>query len=100
MTNETKSGLSAGKSEVYLKPDICNFCKGHLISGKTDFTVKVGSSIVSIKNVPAYICDNCGEAYFNPEVSRNIDKVMIEFHEGKLLAHPVAAGELEYDKVA
>lgn len=78
----------------------CSFCNGSLAEGKTDFTVRVNSSVVVIKNVPAYICDNCGEAYYTPEVSRKIDKVMTEFHKGELQAHPVAAGEVEFDKVA
>jgi len=83
-----------------MKPEVCSFCKGHLKEGRTEFTVKLKGSIVSIKNVPAYICNNCGEAYYNPEVSRKIDKVMVEFQTGELLAHPLAAGEIEYDKVA
>jgi YgiT-type zinc finger domain-containing protein len=83
-----------------MKPEICSFCKGHLKEGRTEFTVKLNGSIVSIKNVPANICNNCGEAYYNPEVSRKMDKVMAEFQKGELLAHPLAAGEIEYDKVA
>ena len=39
--------------------------------------------------------ENCGEAYFMPEISRKIDKVMRDFHEHKLLAHPIVAGEVE-----
>ena len=83
-----------------MKPEICSFCRGNLKRGKTEFTVKVGNSIISIKYVPAYICDNCGEAYYDVDVSKKIDKVMDEFHKGELLAHPVAAGEVEFEKVA
>jgi len=80
-----------------MKPDKCSFCKGKLKLGKTDFTARVGNEIVTVKNVPAYICDNCDEAYFTPDVSRKIDSTMKEVQEGKLYAHPVAAGELEYE---
>ena len=51
--------------------------------------------MISIKEVPAYVCENCGEAYYTPEISRKIDKVMRDFHGDKLLAHPIAAGEVE-----
>lgn len=53
----------------------------------------------SVKDVSAYVCENCGEAYYTPEVSRKIDKTMKKFHESKLLLHPVAAGELNFDEI-
>ncbi len=59
-----------------MKPDRCSFCKGNLHEGKTEFVAKVGDEVISIKDVPAYICENCGEAYFMPEISRKIDKVI------------------------
>jgi YgiT-type zinc finger domain-containing protein len=66
-----------------------------LYEGKTEFIAKVGNEVISIKSVPAYVCENCGEAYFTPEISRRIDEVMRDFHEARLLAHPIAAGEVE-----
>jgi YgiT-type zinc finger domain-containing protein len=78
-----------------MKLDRCSFCKGNLHEGKTEFVAKVGDEVISIKDVPAYICENCGEAYFTPEISRKVDEVMRDFHSGKLLAHPIAAGEVE-----
>ncbi len=78
-------------------PDKCSFCKGDLVEGKTDFVVKVKNEIISINKVPAYICDNCGESYYKPDISKKIDKIMQTYHEGKFLAHPIAAGEIEFD---
>jgi len=75
--------------------DRCSFCKGKLHKGKTEFVTKVGDGVISIKNVPAYVCENCGEAYFTPEIGRKIDEVMKEFHEDRLLVHPIAAEEVE-----
>jgi YgiT-type zinc finger domain-containing protein len=43
-------------------PDRCSFCKGKLVEGKTDFVVKVREQIIAIKDVSAYIYENCGEA--------------------------------------
>jgi len=78
-----------------MKPNKCSFCKGKLSKGKTEFVVKVGSEVISLKGVPAYVCEECGEAYYSPEISRKIDKIMKDFHEGKLLARPIAAGEID-----
>lgn len=80
-----------------MKPDRCSLCKGKLRKGKTEFTVKVEKEVISIKDVPAFVCQECGEAYFTPEVSRKIDKIMRDFHKGKLMAHPIAAGEVKLE---
>jgi len=78
-----------------MKPDTCGFCRGKLHQGQTEFVARVGDEVIAIKGVAAYVCQDCGEAYFTPEVSRKIDEVMQDFHQGKLLARPIAAGELE-----
>lgn len=80
-----------------MKPVKCSFCKGRLQEGKTEFVARVGEEVIVIKDVPAYICEHCGEAYYSPEISRKIDKVMRSYHKGKLLAHPIAAGEIELE---
>jgi YgiT-type zinc finger domain-containing protein len=64
---------------------------------RTELTVKVGREVVSIKDVPAYVYQECGEAYFTPRISRKIDKVMRDFYEGKPLAHSIAAGEIRLE---
>ncbi len=80
-----------------MKPDRCSFCRGRLHEGKTEFTVKVEGDVISVKDVPALICEECGEAYFTPEISLKIDQIMREFHEGRLLSRPIAAGEVELE---
>ncbi len=77
-----------------MKPDRCSFCKGRLVKGKTEFVVKVDDEILVVKNVSAYICNECGEAYYSPKESEKIDKLMKKFHKSDLLVHPLAAGEL------
>jgi YgiT-type zinc finger domain-containing protein len=80
---------------INLMPDKCCHCKGKLQEGKTEFVLKVGNEIISIKDVPALICENCGEAYFTPEVSRKIDEVMKKYHEGKLSYRQISAIEVD-----
>ena len=77
-----------------MKPDRCTFCKGKLVEGKTEFVVKVGDKVLTVNDVSAYICEECGEAYYTPDVSEKIDVIMNKFHKSTLLMHPVAAGEL------
>ncbi len=82
-----------------MKPDRCSFCKGKLFKGKTDFVVKVGKEVLTIKDISAYICEERGEAYYTTDISEKIDKIMKKFHESTLLVHPVAAGELSLNEV-
>lgn len=43
---------------------ICPICKtGHLTPGKTTVTLTPGNTVVVLKEVPADVCDNCGEYY-------------------------------------
>ena len=52
-----------------------------------------------IKDVSALVCSECGEAYYSPEESEKIDKIMKKFHKSDLLVHPIAAGELSLNEV-
>ena len=49
-----------------------------------------------IKDVPAYVCENCGEAYFTPETSRRIDKIMEDFYGDRVSKKSIRAFEISY----
>lgn len=57
-------------------PERCNYCKGNLEKGKTEFIAHVGDEVIVVRDIPAYVCNQCGEAYFTPEISRKIDKIV------------------------
>ncbi len=76
-------------------PDQCSFCRGKLVKGKTEFIARAGNEVVVMKDVPAFVCEQCGEAYFDMEISRKIDDIMRDAHQGKLCVRPLAAGEVE-----
>lgn len=74
----------------------CCFCAGKILEGRHNFMARVGDEIVAIKDVPSLICDTCGEVEYTLEVSREIDAIMEEFFAGRLLARPLAAGEVVF----
>ena len=76
-------------------PERCTFCKGTLREGKTEFIARIGDEIVVVRDLPAFICDRCGEAYYSAEISRKIDAVMKDVHSGRLCCRALAAGEVE-----
>ncbi len=77
-------------------PERCSFCKGKLVKGKHEFVVKAEETVLTIKDVDTFIC---GEAFYTPETSRRIDKLMRRFHDSYLLVHPLAGGEVSLSEV-
>ena len=51
----------------------CVICRnGETIAGSTIFTFTDDETIVVVKDVPAKICDNCGEEYLDSETTRRL----------------------------
>jgi len=50
-----------------MKCAICGHGRTH--PGTTTVTLEKSGTTLVIKNVPAEICDNCGESYMNEEVT-------------------------------
>jgi len=74
----------------------CCRCAGKVRKGKHDFMARVKDEIIVITDIPAIICDTCGEVEYTLEVSREIDAIIKEFFAGRLLARPLAAGEVVF----
>ncbi|MEN8180850.1 MAG: type II toxin-antitoxin system MqsA family antitoxin [Pseudomonadota bacterium] len=51
----------------------CVICKtGEIHPGATSVTLQRGGTTVVIKDVPAEICENCGEYYLSEEISERV----------------------------
>jgi YgiT-type zinc finger domain-containing protein len=49
----------------------CAICRnGYTIEGQITVVLERGNSILVFKQVPAKICDNCGEEYLSEETNR------------------------------
>ncbi|MCL4557680.1 MAG: type II toxin-antitoxin system MqsA family antitoxin [Deltaproteobacteria bacterium] len=54
----------------------CIICKqGKTKSGTTTVTLQRGDSTIIIKDVPAEICENCGEYYLSETITERILKM-------------------------
>ncbi len=54
----------------------CVICKvGETHEGSATVTLERGESIIVIKNVPAEVCQNCGEYYLSEEVTDTVLKM-------------------------
>ena len=57
----------------------CFICKnGETKKGFTTVTLNRNETVIILKNVPAEICDNCGEYYLSEKVTKNIFKLADE----------------------
>ena len=54
----------------------CFMCKGELEEKKVNYIVDLENTIIIIKEVPAKVCTQCGEQFFDDKTSENIEKIV------------------------
>jgi len=65
----------------------CPRCGGSKEPGKATYTVDFGPSIVVIRNVPAMVCDQCGEEWIGAETAGKLEQLT---EDAKQLGEQVA----------
>ncbi len=56
----------------------CPMCGGEQSQGTTTFTVDRGTLLVVVRNVPATVCRQCGEAWIRDTVSEELEQIVSE----------------------
>ena len=51
----------------------CYFCKGGIVEQRERVDFRWGDELVVIEDVPAEVCQQCGEKYFSPEVYKAME---------------------------
>lgn len=59
----------------------CFKCDGDLVEKRVNYVVDLDETIIIIKGVPAKVCKNCGEKYFDDEIAENIEKIVNKLKE-------------------
>lgn len=59
----------------------CFKCNEELIDKKVNYVVDLDQTIIIIKGVPAKVCKNCGEKYFDDSIAENIEKIVNKLKE-------------------
>ncbi|MBI1871695.1 MAG: type II toxin-antitoxin system MqsA family antitoxin [Chlamydiae bacterium] len=67
----------------------CSVCHGKTDLKEITYTQWYRNRLIAVENVPASICENCGEEYFSPEVVDKLQKVIEADHASKTLKVPV-----------
>jgi YgiT-type zinc finger domain-containing protein len=53
----------------------CYFCKGRVVQEKVKVDFRWGRKLKVIENVPAAVCQQCGEKYFESTVYKAMEKL-------------------------
>jgi len=53
----------------------CYFCRGKVEPSKVDVDFRWGRKLKVIRNVPAGVCRQCGERYFDAAVYKDMEKL-------------------------
>lgn len=61
----------------------CFKCDGELEVKKVNYVVDLENTIIIIKGVPAKVCLECKEQYFDDETSENIERIVEQLKELK-----------------
>ena len=56
-------------------------CSGPVEPGTTTFSIDLQSGVVVVRNVPAHICQQCGEEWLDDEQSVKLEKIVARARE-------------------
>ena len=78
----------------------CSLCGGELEEKEVEVIKKAGGKVVVIKEVPALVCQQCGERYFSIDTVEHVNELLKEVREQKVKLQKILAGELNFKAVA
>lgn len=55
----------------------CYFCKGNTERQKVTVDYRWGDKLVIIRNVPAEVCTQCKERYYDAQTSRHMEEIAL-----------------------
>lgn len=58
--------------------NLCPLCGGRKESGKTTYSVDLGTGVVVVRNVQAQICVQCGEEWIDNKTARKLESIVEE----------------------
>ena len=59
-------------------PQNCPLCSGKIITGKTTYSVDLGFGVVVVRDVPAMVCEQCGEDWIDDETAKELERITDE----------------------
>lgn len=63
----------------------CYFCKGSVENQSVTVDYRCGDKLVVIRNVPAHVCNQCGERYYDAKTSRRMERLVLRDEKASVL---------------
>lgn len=54
----------------------CAYCQGELVEKTVTYTTENDGRVIVVENVPALVCDQCGETLFRPEIVEKLQRIV------------------------
>ena len=54
----------------------CFICKGKTQEMKKTYVATLEECVIIVKNVPAMVCNQCGEVYYTDEVAERLEQIV------------------------
>ena len=77
-------------------PKNCPLCKGNIITGKTTYSVDLGFGVVVVRDVPALVCEQCGEDWIDDETAKNLERITDEAKAERSQVNIISMKKREY----
>jgi YgiT-type zinc finger domain-containing protein len=65
-------------------PSFCPICSGSVKPGKTTFSVDLQYGLVVVRNVPAHVCEQCGEEWIDDTQAARLEEIVQRARQHKL----------------
>jgi YgiT-type zinc finger domain-containing protein len=59
-------------------PGRCPLCGGEKQAGTTTFAVDLKFGVVVVRDVPALVCDTCGDAWIDDDVAESLEAAVAD----------------------
>ena len=60
------------------KPERCPLCGGEKRMGTTTFAVDLKFGVVVVRDVPAFVCETCGDSWIDDPVAEKLEAVVAD----------------------
>ncbi|TYP56119.1 type II toxin-antitoxin system MqsA family antitoxin [Thermosediminibacter litoriperuensis] len=67
----------------------CLYCEGNLVKKRVRVDKWVNEKLIIIENVPALVCEECEEKYYDAETALRLDQYLYESNPKKIIEVPV-----------
>jgi YgiT-type zinc finger domain-containing protein len=92
-SGEMKKGKTTCTINKKMEP--CSLCDGEMEKKVVEVIKEAGEKVVVVKNVPAWVCKQCGERYYSIDTVERINGMVREVSEEKVkIQKPYSSGGL------